>query len=502
MGRPTVAVVRVDQAHYSDAPPYHPTVAYPEYPFKEHVSTGPNFAYAGVRDLLHHLELDPERWGSPAWNPLGSLIAPGMTVVLKPNFVLSRHPHGKDLYSIITHPSVLRAVADYCWIALKGSGRIVIADAPQYDCNFSELLASTRLDEVARFYDGAGGPEFQVLDLRNYWSRWKHFASLLIPLPGDPSGGLVVNLGRQSALYGWAHSKELYGAVYRRQETARHHSGERHEYEVSRTIMNADAVISIPKLKVHKKVGVTLNAKGLVGITTNKNFLVHYTLKPPAEGGDQYPDEWFTPMEERLIRTERWMYDHFLSSASRPWEYLHRSIYFLHNNVTRRCGLRVGPGKRLLDAGNWHGNDSAWRMVVDLLGVFHFADTDGRLQTRPQRRMLSVVDGIIGGEHNGPLAPDPKPAGCLIGGTNLLAVDVVGTRVMGFDPMKVRYLRAAMTGAAFDFGLSSLGEIDVIAATQRYRDCLRESRDPLLRFRPHPGWVGHLETTEQLEEAV
>jgi hypothetical protein len=31
--------------------------------------------------------------------------------------------------------------------------------------------------------------------------------------------------------------------------------------------------LSVPKQEVHKKVGFSLNAKGLVGITTAKNYL-------------------------------------------------------------------------------------------------------------------------------------------------------------------------------------------------------------------------------------
>ena len=181
---------------------------------------------------------------------------------------------------------------------LRGSGRIVIADAPQYDCNFRELLEATRLDEVVSFYSGFKGPTVDVLDLRKYWSRWKHFPSLLEPLAGDPEGAMTVNLGRNSALYGKPNPEKLYGAVYDRRETIAHHQAERHEYEVSRTIMNADVVISVPKLKVHKKVGVTLNVKGLVGINTNKNYLVHYSLTPPSEGGDQFPDGLLSPIRK------------------------------------------------------------------------------------------------------------------------------------------------------------------------------------------------------------
>ena len=47
---------------------------------------------------------------------------------------------------------------------------------------------------------------------------------------------------------------------------------------------------------------------------------------------------------------------------------------------------------------------------------------------------------MIGGENNGPLAPDPVAAGVLLAGENLLAVDLVAARLMGFDPLKIRHL--------------------------------------------------------------
>ena len=152
-----VGVVRVVEPRYPEESPYHPSTNYPEYAFPGNISGKPNYAYDGIRHLLHILELDREHWETPEWNPLGYLIEPGMTVLIKPNFVLSRHFAGKDVYSIITHPSILRAIADYCWIALKGSGKIVIADAPQYNCNFDELMDTTHLDLVRDFYSKFAG---------------------------------------------------------------------------------------------------------------------------------------------------------------------------------------------------------------------------------------------------------------------------------------------------------------------------------------------------------
>ena len=488
-----VAAVRTSEAKYPSAQPFNPSQAYPEYPFGNHIAPEPNPVYAGVRRAFELLEYDRANHGTQDWNPLGHIIQPGMTVVLKPNFVLNAHKDGKDLFAIVTHPAVLRAVADFVWIALRGQGKIIIADAPQYDCNFSQLLESTQLNHAVEFYSAFKGPTAQIIDLRPYWSRWKHFTSMLEQLPGDPQGSILINLGRHSALYGYAHPEKLYGAVYHRQETIQHHSGETQEYLVARTIMSADVVISVPKLKVHKKVGVTLNIKGLVGINTNKNYLVHYSVTPPSEGGDQYPDGLLDPVEKTLITTERWMYDHLLARRKRPLEYLHRSLYWLHNNTSRRLGIKVNDGKRILDAGNWYGNDSAWRMAVDLFILFLFAGGDGTLHARPQRRVFSVIDGVVGGDVNGPLTPDPVPAGTLVAGENLLAVDLVATRLMGFNPLGIKMHQALLSAREFDCGVHGLEDIEVKSNDPSWETCLTDCASRFLNFRAHPGWIGHLE---------
>jgi uncharacterized protein (DUF362 family) len=487
-----VAATRISESKYPEKPPYSPSENYPEYPFQDIISTDVNHVYAGVRRLLYQLGFDKENFGTAEWNPLGHIISPGQTIVLKPNFVLSSHKIGKDLFSIITHPSVLRAIGDYAWIALKGSGKIIIADAPQYDCNWSELVAATGVDKVVSHWAKYAGPDTGLRDLRPYWSAGKHFASMLEPLDGDPLGSVVVNLGNRSALYQKPRPDKLYGAVYQRKETIQHHFGETHEYQISRTILDADVVISVPKLKVHKKVGVTLNVKGLVGINTNKNYLVHYSITPPSEGGDQYPDGLFTMSEKFLIVMERWMYDNFLSSKNSFLERVHRSIYWLHNHTTRPLGLKVEESKRLLDAGNWYGNDSAWRMAVDLLKIFRFADRNGRMQCIPQRKSFTIIDGIIGGDVNGPLTPDPVDSRTLLAGENVLAVDLVATRLMGFDPMKVRMHTALLSDERFDFGVKGLEDIQVLSDQQEWSDCVKNIDKRFLGFREHPGWIGHL----------
>ncbi len=296
---------------YSGEPPYHPDTAFPEMPFQE-TSACANRPYALLRRMLHEMGCDATRYASADWNPLGHVISPGNTVVLKPNFVIHRNRlEGQDVFAVVTHPSILRCLVDYAYIALKGSGRIIIADCPQMDCDWDALMRVQRLDAVQQFYHQTFRFEVEVRDLRRFKlidPYERAYSYNRQPLAGDPLGSAIINLGRQSEFYGLP-SENYYGADYDRSETIRHHQGETHEYSVSRTVLSADAVICVPKMKVHKKVGVTLNLKGLVGINTDKNYLVHFRLGSPGEGGDQLPDGQGR-RDRFTVRVNNWLYDH------------------------------------------------------------------------------------------------------------------------------------------------------------------------------------------------
>jgi uncharacterized protein (DUF362 family) len=77
--------------------------------------------------------------------------------------------------------------------------------------------------------------------------------------------------------------------------------------------------------------------------------------------------------------------------------------------------------------------------------VFHWAGLeqsvlDINATVKPH---LAIVDGIVGMEGDGPIMGTPKPAGVLIMGRDLPAVDATAARIMGIDPLKVTYLKAA-----------------------------------------------------------
>jgi len=59
------------------------------------------------------------------------------------------------------------------------------------------------------------------------------------------------------------------------------------------------------------------------------------------------------------------------------------------------------------------------------------------------RRSFAIVDGIVGMEGNGHIQGTPKPAGVLVMGGDLPAVDATCCRIMGIDPAKIEYLKMA-----------------------------------------------------------
>jgi uncharacterized protein (DUF362 family) len=94
--------------------------------------------------------------------------------------------------------------------------------------------------------------------------------------------------------------------------------------------------------------------------------------------------------------------------------------------------------------------------------VLHHAGIGGSIldinaAVRPD---LAIVDGIIGMEGDGPILGTPKPAGVLVMGTNLPAVDATCARLMGLNPWRIAYLVAAsgLLGPIADRHIEQRGE--------------------------------------------
>ncbi len=164
--------------------------------------------------------------------------------------------------------------------------------------------------------------------------------------------------------------------------------------------MAADVIIDIAKLKTHKKTGVTLCLKNMVGVNWPAQLPSPLLLWAADHGGDEFPpgEPWELESRADAIR----LYKRVLAGAGAKAGTLATTL-----QTWRRARLRGhGSGVR---SGNWFGNNTAWRMVLDVNKALVGFDAEGRRDS--PLRMLCLVDGIVGGEGDGPSDPDAVIAG-------------------------------------------------------------------------------------------
>jgi uncharacterized protein (DUF362 family) len=376
----------------------------------------PNHVYDAVETVL-------ELAGTPR---LEGLVEPGAHVLIKPNFVTDRYYHERLLDSRLlassTHASVIRPMIDF---ALElGASLVTVADTPIEGCDLESVTEGMGFRAMIEVLRGRGQPvrfldlrPFRILprmlldDVRFGGRSWNLGILQRRDLAGDPAGYRTVDIGESSRF----HEVEERGERLRFHRShpstpLLHHTGGRHEYGIPQTVLDSDVIIHVPKLKTHKKSGVTISLKSSIGLCGFKYWLPHYTAGLPPLG-DEYPTR--VPLGERLaVRLSR------LPLAG-------------GNSLVARAprASEVPP----VTEGSWEGNDTIWRTTLDLARIHLYADAGGQLQHAPVRRFLSVVDGIVAGEGEGPFGVRPVELGLLLAGTDPVLVDAAGAEAMGFD---------------------------------------------------------------------
>jgi uncharacterized protein (DUF362 family) len=481
----TAAIVRARHCGYPAAP-FDPPEAYPEFSRRTPSRFDPsNAVFSAVRESFRLLGLDAARFGSGEWNPLGDVVRPGESVVIKPNWVSHSCEHDPSWEQIITHGSVIRAVVDYVQLALGGRGTIALADGPLLNADFQTICRLTGADALEEMYAADGSVPLRLLDLREelFVTRGQ-VVHRRERLAGDPAGSVVVDLGERSEFYGFAGEGRYYGADYDTSEVNRHHAGKVHEYRLSGTAMQADVIIDVPKLKSHHKVGVTMALKGVVGLNCGRNWLPHRTQGTPAQGGDQFADEsWRRRIEGRAVRA--------LELASLRFPRVVPPMYRVLKAVGRRF---FGATDATIRGGGWHGNDTLWRMVLDINRALTYADRSGVLHDAPQRRRFVVVDGIVAGEGFGPVDSEPLHAGVVLAGETPAIVDVVGAELMGFDHGRIPMLTHALAKHPLPLAESGAASIVIAGNVDGWRGGIETLRaaDPF-RFKAPLGWINYIE---------
>lgn len=406
--------------------------------------------------------------------PMKDLVEPGMTVLLKPNWVLHKNYSSQGNDCLVTHPNVIEAVL--LEVLKAKPGRIVIGDAPIQECDF-DLLVPHEWRE--RMQSLASCP-VDIVDFRRTVLRKGGFGEGQDRELRGEDRYVLFDLGKDSLLEPVSTPDSRFRITcYDPDLLARRHHMGKHEYLLAKEPFEADVIINLPKLKCHKKAGMTGALKNIVGLNGNKEFLPHHRLGGKGDGGDCYPGK-------SVLK----------SLAERCFDEANRVI------GTQQCRRWLKRSGRLIRMqslvgnpeieGGWHGNDTVWRMTLDLNRVLLYGRADGTMSDTAVRRVYSLTDAVIAGEGEGPLAPRPVTLGVMSFAASSAFADLVGASLMQFDWRKIPAVREAFGHFRYPLtGLPPAGcrvlcngeEMSPEEAARRFGKS----------FQASAGWRGHIE---------
>lgn len=452
---------------------FSPSQKYPEYPFED-LAEEKNEVYDMVRSSLIGLKLDEEHYGMSSWNPLGTYIAPGDKIVIKPNMV--KHCTSLEKYECtLTHPSVIRAVIDYCIIAK--AGEIVIGDAPIQGAEMELIKKEYHYDLLLEYYRKRG-VELHFVDFRDLIVKTVN-GIIVTEKEKDPQSEafVTVNLGKSSKHNESNFHGKFETCGYLNETINLFHCGEKHDYVIAREILEANVIINIPKPKTHRFAGITGAQKNFVGCCSDKESLPHFKAGTSCIGGDE------SNKNNVIGKLIAYCYRKYLRACKQKetnLAYIYYFLYRLFNMVKKRNHYTHGA---------WYGNDTIWRTIIDLNKIMLYADKQGVLNEKvQQRKILTIGDMIVAGEKNGPLEPSPKQLGIILSSGNMSMFDYVFCRITGFDERLIPTVYHSIRDN--QLSINNWKEIIIRSNEKLYDGKTLENIkfESELHFEPHPFW--------------
>jgi uncharacterized protein (DUF362 family) len=426
-------------------------------------------------------------WLSEVRGPLGAAIEAGARVAIKPNLVTERNRGPWGIPPLVTSAALIRVVTEAALAAQPA--QVVLGDAPIQSCNLEKLLELMDLSQWAEDTRARHSNFHGVLDFRRTTCVFEDGVRLASEDQRSMEDFVLFDLGRDSLLEPITNGNAAFRVTkYDPAMMAKTHAPGKHQYLISRHILDADVVINLPKLKTHKKAGVTCALKNLVGINGNKEFLPHHRVGGSMTGGDCYPG--LNPLKRTLEFSLDRENSAGHSDAAKWWH----TVTVQLQRATSLLGDKIGV------EGAWSGNDTVWRTSLDLDRILMYGRPDGTMADTVQRRTLHIVDAGIAGQGNGPLAPEPLELGLLIAGENAAAVDWVGAGLLGYDQEQVPIVKNAFAAMKWPLTEYSPGEIQLAGAlgTGRAKDLVCGDRAVKLP----EGWISARAKNKVVPEAV
>lgn len=387
-------------------------------------------------------------------------------ILLKPNWV-NHDRNQNDSICLRTNNSFILAVLK---VVLAFNPKIIIiGDAPIQGCSWDKILNPDFISKVKALSKTYSIPVV-LKDFRNV--KFDTIQNRIIKELNPPSNYIFFDVGEQSFLEPITHRKKKQFRVdqYDYIKLSEKHKEKTHKYCIARDLFDVDIVISLPKVKTHQKAGITAALKNLVGVNGDKDYLPHHRIGGTKLKGDSYLGlNLLKEFAERLLDISNKM----IGSTGYP--FLRR----LAVNIWKLSG-----SKKIHKFGaGWYGNDTTWRMVLDINKIILYGKVDGTFSDIPQRQLFSLCDGIIAGQGNGPLFPHPLELGFISFTNNSAINDYVFARLMDFEPEKLPLILNAFKIYPKLFDNISLNNKKIN---------LSELEKLKVTATPPPGWIDYL----------
>jgi uncharacterized protein (DUF362 family) len=220
---------------------------------------------------------------------------------------------------------------------------------------------------------------------------------------------------------------------------------------LSRTVARSECRVSLALMKTHVNVMITMGLKNMLSA-------IHPADRVRMHGyaGGNGATGWKRPIVEFLKGDTR-----LVNALTRVQGRVRNAVNLLWGKLNDESGRRLSAA----DLGFLRSVVALNRNLVAL--------------TRAAGPHVTVLDGFVAMHREGPRHGTPVRLGVALAGTDAVAVDAVASAAMGFDPMRVGYLRLAHEAG---LGVADLARIEVVG-------------DPVAKVRrrcvPHSNIVVH-----------
>src|SRR5215471_16672258 len=290
---------------------------------------------------------------SAGTDTLGAIVGREDRVLLKPNLVMDHNQGPWGLEPLITNPALIFAAAGE--ILRSNPLQVLVGDAPLQSCDFDMLVHLSGLINYSEDLQSKDSRFNGIADFRR--TTCDFVAGVRVPeedlRPMDEF--VLYDLQGESLLESVTDDNFAFRVTcYDPHLMAQTHSKGKHRYLIAREVIESNLIVNMPKLKTHKKAGMTCSLKNLIGINGNKEYLPHHRFGGSGSAGDCYPGD------SRIKRALEHTADRENMTSSFAMAKVWHGVGRQFIRALRLTGDRVGTD------GSWSGNDTIWRTCLDL----------------------------------------------------------------------------------------------------------------------------------------